>query len=51
MTNKKRMCFFHTTPKEDCTLCDGYGNKPKVNQSHNNQQNKLCEVSGNSSHD
>jgi len=19
-------CFFHTTPKLDCNLCDGYGN-------------------------
>jgi len=26
-----------------------YRMKPKVNQSHNNQQNKPCEVSGNSS--
>ena len=28
---KKQMCFFHTTPKEDCNLCDGYGNETDCN--------------------
>jgi len=48
------------TPDLICTNCkavyhfDGFKNrhkshKPEVNQSHNNQQNKPCEVSGNSS--
>ncbi len=22
-----KKCFFHNTPKDDCNLCDGYGNE------------------------
>ncbi len=40
----KPRCFSMKTGKEVI-------NKPEVNKSHNNQQNKPSEVSGNSSHD